>query len=133
MFGKEENPHRPEKIQAMIDQHREESLTSSSDADEGSSSNAGKAYVDDEGDSDSSSSTSSSHGPLHDQEKNEVVTMLDALIKLKGELEQVVPLLMSGKAIHLDLYDEDFEEFRLDIFVEVSGCCNHYECCSTIY
>lgn len=57
---------------------------------------------------------------LHDQELNEIVTHLDFIIKVKGSLVQIVPLLMKRGAIHLDLYDEDFEEHMRDIYVEVS-------------
>ena len=111
-YIQEENPHRRAEVQELIDSWRKSQ-------DETSCADEEAPYDDDEGDSDSSSSTSSSHVPLHDQEKNEAVCMLDTLIKLKAALEQVVPLLQNREAEHLELYDEDFDEVTSDICVVV--------------
>ena len=78
----------------------------------------------------------SSHGPLHhavkDEVLNETVAMMDALVHMKGTINQSIAMLEKGKAIILDLFDESFEsaddsnseemdgDFMEDIYVMVS-------------
>ena len=80
----------------------------------------------------------SSHGPLHqtvkDEVLNETVAMTDALVHMKATINQSIAMLEKGEAITLDLFDESFGknaaddsnseemdgEFMEDIYVMVS-------------
>ena len=83
----------------------------------------------------------SSHGPLHqtvrDEVLNETVAMMDCLVHLKAIINRSIEMLEKGKAITLVLFDESFGEnsaddsdseelpgeFMEDIYVMVSRNC----------
>ena len=56
---------------------------------------------------------------LHDQEYNELAAHIDYIIKVKCSVTQTVPLLMSGEAIPLKLYDDNFGKRMLGIYTMV--------------
>jgi len=58
-------------------------------------------------------------GGLHDQEYNELACHIDYIIKAKCSVTQTVPLLMSGEAIPLKLYDDNFGKRMLGIYTMV--------------
>lgn len=53
------------------------------------------------------------------QELNEVIVHLDYIIKIKANINQAIELLKDGRAIVLELYDEEFEDYIIDIYVLV--------------
>lgn len=65
---------------------------------------------------------------LHIQERNELTTMLDYMIKTKANIHQLIRLLTVGQAIHLNLYDPDRQELTTDIYVLVPNQVT-YEIC----
>jgi len=57
---------------------------------------------------------------LHDQHYNEIVAHLDYIIKVKASIDRAIELLMEGKAIYLDLYDNEVGDYMRDVYVLVS-------------
>jgi len=60
-----------------------------------------------------------SHESFEPHELNAIVAKMDYIIKTKASLELVIPKLMDGTAIYLDLYDPSFKAVRRDIYVMV--------------
>lgn len=57
---------------------------------------------------------------LHNQHYNEIVAHLDYIIKVKASIDRAIELLMEGKAIYLDLYDNEVGDYMRDVYVLVS-------------
>lgn len=57
---------------------------------------------------------------FNDVELNVIVAKMDYIIKTKATLELIIPKIMDGTAIHLDLYDRDEKKIRRDIYLMVS-------------
>ena len=56
---------------------------------------------------------------LTNQELNEIMTMMDYIIKTKASIELVIPMLVDGSALCLNLFDKEAKKFRRGIYVMV--------------
>jgi len=66
--------------------------------------------------------------PLHDQEKNEIVAMMDPIIKTKGACLQIEDALKEGKLVALELWDYECNDVVLDVYGIVPSTLE-YEIC----